>query len=193
MPTPLRWAVGVTLLALLALNNGCTTPTQPAELLQLSPESPKNRAMQIRVFETSNEHELLSASAAVLQDLGFQIEESVRQMGFLRATKERSAREYGQYFSRFFMALLSLGHFRMPVDLHQQIAAVLIARPINQDSTKHEVRIMFYRVVWQGDGQSDQYYIPPGKQKMEMIRDPLIYQKFFFKLSKAVFLEAFTI
>ena len=193
MPTPLRWAVGVTLLALLALNNGCTTPTQPAELLQLSLESPKNRAMQIRVFETSNEHELLSASAAVLQDLGLQIEESVRQMGFLRAAKERSAREYGQDLNRFFMELLSLGNFRMPVDLHQKIAAVLIARPINREGTKHEVRIMFYRVVWQGDGQADQQYIPPGEQKMEMIRDPLIYQKFFFKLSKAVFLEAFTI
>lgn len=193
MPNTLRWAACGTLLVLLALNNGCTTPTQPAELLQLSPESPKNRAMQIRVFETSNENELLSASAAVLQDLGLQIEESLRQMGFLRATKERSAREYGQYFSRFFMGLLSLGHFRMPVDLHQKIAAVLIARPINQDGTKHEVRIMFYRVVWQGDGQSDQYYIPPGQQKMEMIRDPLIYQEFFFKLSKAVFLEGFTI
>ena len=81
----------------------------------------------------------------------------------------------------------------MPVDLHQKIAAVLIARPINQDGTKHEVRIMFYRVVWQGDGQADRQYIPPGEQKMEMIRDPLIYQEFFFKLSKAVFLEAFTI
>ena len=81
----------------------------------------------------------------------------------------------------------------MPVDLHQKIAAVLIARPINREGTKHEVRIMFYRVVWQGDGQADQQYIPPGEQKMEMIRDPLIYQQFFFKLSKAVFLEAFTI
>lgn len=193
MSKKLRWAGCGALLALLALHNGCVTPTQPEELFQLSPESPKNRAMQIRVFETSNDVELLSASAAVLQDLGLQVEESVRQMGFLRATKERSAREYGQYFSRFLMGLLSLGHFSMPVDLHQKIAAVLIARPLNQDGTKHEVRIMFYRVVWQGDGQADRNYIPPGQQKMEMIRDPLIYQQFFAKLSKAVFLEAFTI
>ena len=36
-------------------------------------------------------------------------------------------------------------------------------------------------------------YIPPGEQRMEMIRDPLVYQQFFAKLSKAVFLEAYTL
>ncbi len=163
------------------------------ELFQLSPESPQNRAMQTRFFETAHENELLSASAAVLQDLGFQVEESVRQMGFLRATKDRSAREYGQYINKFFMLILSLGHYMMPVDFHQKIASALIARPVNPEGTRHEVRIMFYRVVWKGDGQADRNYIPPGQQKMEMIRDPLIYQQFFAKLSKAVFLEAFTL
>jgi len=51
------------------------------------------------------------------------------------------------------------------------------------------VRIIFYRVVWKGDGQADRNYIPPGEQQMEMIRDQDIYQQFFAKLSKAVFLE----
>jgi hypothetical protein len=52
---------------------------------------------------------------------------------------------------------------------------------------------MFYRVVWKGAGQADRNYLPPGQQKMEKIRDPVIYQQFFAKLSKAVFLEAFTL
>lgn len=172
---------------------GCVRQTQPAELFQLSPESNANRAMQTRFFETANSRELLSASAAALQDLGFQVEESVREVGFLRAAKERSAREYGQYLNQFFVWLLSLGHVIMPVDLHQKIAATIVARPVNQDGTKQEVRIMFYRVLWKGDGQSDRNYIPPGEQKMEMIRDPDIYQQFFAKLSKAVFLEPYTI
>ncbi len=180
-------------LLLSVLLAGCVEPTKPDELFQLSPESNQNRAMQTRMFETSDEKELLSASAAALQDLGFQVEESVREVGFLRAAKERSAREYGQYLQQALMLVLSLGKWRGPVDLHQKIAATLIARPLNEDGTRREVRIMFYRVVWKGEGQSDQTYIPPGEQKMEMIRDPEIYQQFFAKLSKAVFLEPHTI
>ena len=34
---------------------------------------------------------------------------------------------------------------------------------------------------------------PPEKQYMEMIRDPVIYQRFFASLSQAVFLEAHAI
>jgi hypothetical protein len=177
----------------LALLPGCVPATAPHELFQLSPESTQNRAMQTRLFETDDPMELLSASAATLQDLGFQVEESVREVGFLRAAKERSAREYGQYIGRFLVFLLSLGHALMPVDLHQKIAATLITRPLNEDGTRQEVRIMFYRVVWKGDGQGDSNYIPPGEQRMEMIRDPQIYQQFFAKLSKAVFLEPHTI
>lgn len=179
---------------------GCVTHTQPEAFFQLTAESPAHKAMQTRFFETKDETELLSASAAVLQDLGFQVEESVQDVGFLRATKERSAREYGQDISRFLIWIAStpliLGRqlpIMIPVDLHQKIAAVLVARPINPEATRQEVRIMFYRVVWKGDGMAGQNAIPPGQQKMEMIRDPLLYQQFFAKLSKAVFLEAFTL
>ncbi len=145
---------------------GCVPQhTQPAELFQLSPESNANRAMQTRFFETTNDKELLSASAAALQDLGFQVEESVREVGFLRAAKERSAREYRQYLNQFFVWLFSLGHLIMPVDLHQKVAATIVTRPLNHDGSRHELRIMFYRVLWKGEGQADRNYIPPGEQK----------------------------
>ncbi len=176
-----------------SLLGGCVAHTQPAELFQLTPESTANRVMQIRTFETRDANELLSASASVLQDLGFQVEESVRDVGFLRASKERSAREYGQYLQRTLILILSLGKALVPVDLHQKIAASLVARPLNPEGTRHEVRVLFYRAVWKGDGQADRQYIPPGEQYMEMIRDPEIYQQFFARLSKAVFLEAHTI
>jgi hypothetical protein len=191
-----RWAWAW--LAAPGLICGCiwpTGPTPPEEFFQLSAEAPQHRAAQTRFFETSDESELLSASAAVLQDLGFQVEESIREVGFLRAAKERSAREHGQNIRRILVLLISMGGTQMPVDLHQKIAAVMITRPVNPEASRHEVRIMFYRVVWKGDGstgsgQGQREYIPPGVQMMEMIRDPAIYQQFFAKLSKAVFLEA---
>ena len=177
-------------LVALTLLSGCVAPTEPADLFSLTPDIPKHRAMQTRMFETPNERELLSASAAVLQDLGFQIEESQREVGLLRATKERSAREYGQEAGRVVFFFLSLGKVLHPVDLHQKIAASLVSRPLNPEATRQEIRIVFYRVVWKGDGQVDRQYVPPGTQYMEMVRDPEIYQQFFAKLSKAVFLEA---
>lgn len=158
-------AVLLFVLALPILLAGCAQPTQPAEFFQLTPESSANRAMQTRVFETASDRELLSASAAALQDLGFQIEESVGEVGFLRAAKERSAREYGQYRNRFFVWLLTLGHVLIPVDLHQKVAATIVARPISDDKSRQEVRIIFYRVVWKGDGQADRNYIPRVNKK----------------------------
>lgn len=193
----------LTVMACLALSSpliGCMAQTQPTELFQLEQESAANRAMQTRLFETRDGTELLSASAAVLQDLGFQVEESVREVGFLRATKERSAREYGQDITRFVVFLLSTPLILvqqppivMPVDLHQKIAATLVTRPVNPETTRQEVRVVFYRVVWQGGGSSGQQGIPPGEQRMEMLRDAVMYQTFFAKLSKAVFLEPFAL
>jgi len=154
--------------------------------------------MQTRRFETADELELLSASAAVLQDLGFQVSESVHELGLLRAAKERSAQEYGQEIQKALILLVTvaLSAFAqgnaivsIPTDLQQQICASLVARPLDEARREHEVRVLFYRLVWKGDGQSGDQHIPPGEQRMEMIRDPLIYQQFFARLQKSVFLE----
>jgi hypothetical protein len=194
-----RRAIALLCITLLSLF-GCTTGrTTPHELFVLAADSAANKAMQTRQFETPNSNELLSASAAVLQDLGFQVTESDRDLGFLRAAKERSAREYGQEVQRSLIAFVTaalsvLGGSNamviMPVDLHQQINASLIALPLHDDEKRQEVRVVFYRLVWKDDGMSGNQSIPPGQQKMEMIRDAEIYQQFFARLSKAAFLEA---
>ena len=196
----LRWSMVASGVVMALWLMGCVAHTQPDELFQLKPESAANRAMQTRGFETKDEAELLSASAAVLQDLGFQVEESVRKVGFLRATKERSAREHGQDITRFLVFLVSTGlifvqqpPIVIPVDLHQKIAATLVTKPVNPEATRQEVRVVFYRVVWKGDGSAGRQAIPPGEQRMEMLRDPVLYQAFFAKLSKAVFLEPFAL
>ena len=132
----------------------------------LTPESSAHRALQTRIFETTDEKELLSASAAVLQDLGFQVEESEVGMGVLRAAKERSAREFWQEFTQSLVFLVSTGGLVLgsntililPVDVHQQIGATLATRPLGGDDSRFSVRVLFYRQVWKGDGQSgDQY------------------------------------
>lgn len=176
------------------------TPTgNPEDFFVLTPESLRYRALQTRVFETTDERELLSASAAVLQDLGFQIEESEVGMGILRAAKERSAREFWQEFWQVVVAMLSgsggaAGGTNtiviLPVDLHQQIGATLATRRVEGDDFRFTVRILFHRKVWKGSGQNGDQYIPPGENWMEMIYDGKIYQQFFAKLSKGLFLEA---
>ncbi len=173
---------------------GCVQPMPKVEsFFELTPESTQYRALQTRMFETSNEKELLSASAAVLQDLGFQLEESVTEVGMLRAAKERGAREYGQEIMQSFIFILGLvgqTTIIVPVDVHQQINATLVTRRSETDASRFSVRILFHRSVWKGNGQSDNQYIPPGQQSLEMIVDAKIYQQFFAKLSKSVFLEA---
>ncbi len=175
--------------------SGCgSTMAKPESFFQLTPESAKHKAQQTRTFDTSKEKELLSASAAVLQDLGFQIMESSSDFGILRAVKERGAREYGQEIMQgliMFLGLFAKDVWIIPVDVHQQIAATLATRPVAGDPTRFTVRIIFHRTVWQGEGQAgENRRIAPGDQWMEMIFDPEIYQQFFAKLSKSVFLEA---
>ncbi len=177
---------------LIALLTSCNTMPKAESFFQLSPSSTKYRVLQSRIIETSNDSELHSASAAVLQDLGFQIEESITDIGMLRAVKERSAREYSQEITRGFVFLLGLLGRQVtliPIDLHQQIAAILVIHPIENSSSRFNVRIVFYRTIWKSDGSSGSQAIPPGLQSMEMIYDAKIYQQFFAKLSKSVFLE----
>jgi hypothetical protein len=194
------------LVAICVAASACYSPpkTTPLELFALTPESAANKAAQTRRFETPSSDELLSASAAVLQVLGFQVTEADRTLGFLRAAKERSARERGQEIRRKVVATLTFllsilgaaggstanATVILPVDLHQQINASLTTRPIDARDREQEVRIVFYRLVWKGEGASGNQVILPGEQRMEMIRDAEIYQQFYARLSKAVFLEA---
>jgi len=172
---------------------GCVQMATPESFFELPPDSARHKALQTRLFETSNEHELLSASAAVLQDLGFQVEESEIDAGVLRAAKERSARSVGQEIGQVFIFILGLLGQKaviMPVDLHQQIGATLVTRLDEHDASRYSVRILFHRKVWKGDGNDGNAYIPPGQQSMEIIYDAEIYRQFFAKLSKGLFLEA---
>lgn len=180
-------------LVFMLLVSGCNPMATPESFFELSPTYNKEKALQTRFFETSNYHELVSASAAVLQDLGFQVEESEPDVGLLRAVKERSAREWGQEIGRVFIAMIGIvGQevILLPVDLQQQIVATLTVFPVNNNPNRFGARIIFDRKIWKGGGSDGSAEIPPGEQRLEIIDEPLIYQEFFSKLSKSVFLEA---
>jgi hypothetical protein len=150
----------------------------PKAALQLSPDSLQRRQGQTRVFETSDEAELLSASAALLQDLGFTLDESEVELGVIVASKNRDATEMGQVVGA--VALTVLLGTRVPVDDEQRIRAALVTREL-EDRRGYAVRLTMQRIVWNTDGQVS---------KTEPIDDAEIYQEFFDKLSKSVFLEA---
>lgn len=151
--------------------------TIPKEALQLNKESFELRQLQTRSFETSNEKKLLTAGAGVLQDLGFNIDESETGLGVIVGSKDRDATEAGQVAAMVLVA--ALGGGAMPIDKNQKIRASLVTHSTGKDQTK--LRVTFQRIVWNTQGQVS---------KTQSVEDPAIYQEFFEKLSKAVFLEA---
>jgi len=68
---------------------GCQTI--PKDALTLSPESLAQRQMQTRKYETKDEAKLLAACAGLLQDMGFNIDESETKLGLMTSSKMRSA------------------------------------------------------------------------------------------------------
>ncbi len=150
----------------------------PKEALQLSPDSLERRQAQTRVFETDNEAELLSASAALLQDLGFNLDESEVDLGVIVASKERDATEADQVAASILLAVLF--GVAMPWDDVPKIRAAIITRHL-EDRNGFAVRLTMQRIVWDTQGQVSE---------TEPLDDPEMYKEFFGKLSKAVFLEA---
>jgi hypothetical protein len=68
----------------------------------------------------------------------------------------------------------------MSVDKKQTMRASVVTRPIGEQKKYIAVRVTFQRIVWNTQGQVT---------KAESIIDPAVYQEFFDKLSKAIFLE----
>ncbi|CAB1060591.1 hypothetical protein D1BOALGB6SA_5357 [Olavius sp. associated proteobacterium Delta 1] len=172
----------VTIIVFLFLFASCVS-TIPKEALLLSKENLKNRQIQTRRFDT-DEKTLLSASAAVLQDLGFNINESETELGVIACSKQRDATVAGQVAAAVLVALLTGAV--TAVDKEQLIRASLVTRPIHIDETDKSkcqtaVRITFQRIVTNTQARIT---------RREGINEAEIYQEFFDKLSQSVFLEA---
>jgi len=156
---------------------GCETI--PKDALSLSPESLAQRQMQTRKYETKDEAKILSACAGLLQDMGFNIDESETELGVITSSKTRSAVSAGQQVTAVLVAAF-LGVY-MPTDKEQKMRASVITRPTGEEREYIAVRVTFQRIVWSSQGQVS---------ISESLTDPEIYREFFDKLSKAIFLEA---
>jgi hypothetical protein len=167
----------VCLLLLAGLLAACTTI--PEDAFRLSPTSLEDRQMQSRKFDTLDQKRLLAAGAGVLQDLGYNIDESNTTLGVLTASKQADAKD-----TRQIVALVALGILTgtmAPYDQKQKINLCLVITPSLEDAKASVARITMQRMVWNSQGTLS---------RVESIKAPELYQAFFDKLSKAVFLEA---
>lgn len=158
------------------LITGCQTI--PKDALTLSPKSLAERQMQTRKYESKDEAKIISVCAGLLQDMGFNLDESETKLGLITCSKMRSAENAGQIAGAILIALLGGG--ATPVDKKQKMRASVVTRPIGEHESYVAVRVTFQRIVWNTQGQVT---------KSESIIDPAVYQEFFDKLSKAIFLE----
>ncbi|MBR9910687.1 MAG: hypothetical protein GYB33_10105 [Gammaproteobacteria bacterium] len=155
------------------------SPTIPKDAFVLSPTSLEDRQLQSRKFATLDRTVLLAAGAAVLQDMGYAIDESNASLGVLTASKQADATSGAQIAGAVLVALIGGGS--MPIDKEQKIRICLVVNENLSDSESSIARITFQRIVWNTQGQIS---------RVETLKEPELYQGFFEKLSKSAFLEA---
>jgi hypothetical protein len=137
------------------------------------------RMIQSRRFDTQDELEILRATCALLQDLGFEIDASDSEGGLVVASKLRSAVQGDEVALAMFFAILSGND--VPYNHRQKLRACVVTRPFGEKNESIAVRVTFQRIVWNTTG---------AVTIMEGLDQPEFYQEFFAKLSKSVFLEA---
>jgi hypothetical protein len=178
-----RGFVVILAMALAACQTDSSNVKNQTAALSLAPESLGQRQNEMRRFDTKDEAFVLSAASAVMQDLGFTIEESSAKAGLIVASKDRDAVEAGQVTSAIMLAVLisALGGKADPVwEKNQKIRLSLATRSAaNGNGTV--VRVTFQRVIWNTKNQIS---------RVESINEPVIYREFFDKLSQSLFLEA---
>jgi hypothetical protein len=157
---------------------GCQT-APPERALQLPAASLEIRQQQTRRFEDIDEAQLLAASAGVLQDLGFSLDESEVDLGLIVASKRDAV--VGSKVTDLIRLLELFTNTDFVVDKEQRLRASLVSWPVSGMEEQFYVRVTFQRIVWNTDNDIT---------KQQSLNDPVLYQMFFERLSKSVFLEA---
>ncbi|MHA7600932.1 hypothetical protein ACX12L_13420 [Alicycliphilus sp. T452] len=164
------------------LIGGCAVQAPPNTFV-VTPELLQQRQLETRRYDGIKEADLLSASSNVLQDLGFNLENSESKLGVLTASKQRDAFNAGEFAAALVIALLGGGATATSKD--QTIRVALVIRPMTDGSGKasegsHLVRVTFQRIVRRTNGST----------YAETLKGEELYRDFYERLSKSVFLEA---
>jgi hypothetical protein len=150
-----------------------------SDVLKLEPESMAQRQLQTRKYNTTAEDKIINACISVLQDSGFTVENTDAKLGTILASKQREAVESGQVAGAIIIAVIF--GVTIPIDTNQSMFASIVVSPAASEKNASLVRITFSRLVWNDRG---------AVSKAERLEDPEVYQTFFSKLSKGLFLEA---
>jgi len=170
-----------TILVVTILVIGCST--LPHHAFLVTPEMLAQRQLETRRYDGIKEDDLLLACANLLQDLGFQMESSEPRLGVLTVNKQRSATNASEIIASVILAMLT--GKPTPYSKDQSIRAALVVSPVygsngTASSDSYYVRITVQRLVRRTDNS---VYV-------ETLRDPKLYEGFYEKLSKSVFIEA---
>ena len=152
---------------------GCTT--FPRDAMQVSPEMLATRECQTRTFDSGGEISVLSACAAVLQDTGFTLEESELSIGVITASKTRNVPMDGKQVAK--MAAMILGMY-IPVEKEEIFTACVMTCP--RAGKRVTVRVAF---------RCETRDIANNTIDVEILGEADLYQEFFSRLSKALFLQ----
>lgn len=167
--------------------SGCET--MPADAFRLSESALQVRQLQTRDYYTTSDEAILSASIAVLQDMGYAIDEVEKELGVLSASKRADASNdlvaFGSIAADtvkciFTLGLGCTGGNYADIDDVQDIRLTLVTRPHQEAKDDVAVRLTIQRIIWSKKG---------AITEQETITDASVYTAFFDKLSTAVFLE----
>lgn len=175
------------LLPIVVIAVGCSSI--PRDAFRLSESALELREMQTREYSSMTDTAVLLASTAVLQDMGYAIDEVEETLGVLSASKRADASSKLGVVSSLtvdglkcvfsLLRACSTKNFGQ-IDDVQDIRLTLVSRPRLNNEQDVVVRITIQRIIWDKEGRlSEQKTITDGE----------VYASFFEKMSKAVFLE----
>ena len=116
----------------------------PKEALSMNRLTLEERELQTRLFDTTDERKILSASERVFQKLGFHLDESKTDLGLIVGSQNPDTIKAGHIILRATLAGLK----NIPAGYSQKIRISIVTSPAGEDVKRTSVRVNFQRIIW---------------------------------------------